>query len=45
MALLERLNEEIKKKTAPFEEKKVLFHQDCALYHVSHINQNDGNIA
>jgi hypothetical protein len=28
--LLERLNDEIKKKTATFEEKKVLFHQDNA---------------
>jgi hypothetical protein len=42
MALLERLNDEINKKTAPFEEKKVLFHQDtvctvslCALCHKS----------
>jgi [histone H3]-lysine36 N-dimethyltransferase SETMAR len=35
MALLERLNNEIKKKTAPFEEKKVLFHQDNAPCHKS----------
>jgi hypothetical protein len=35
MVLLERLNDEIKKKTAPFEEKKVLFHQENALCHIS----------
>jgi hypothetical protein len=35
MALLERLNDEIKKKTAPFEAKKVLFHHDNALCYKS----------
>jgi [histone H3]-lysine36 N-dimethyltransferase SETMAR len=35
MALLERLNDEIKKKTAPFEKNKVLFHQENALCHIS----------
>jgi hypothetical protein len=35
MVLLECLNDEIKKKTAPLEEKKVLFHQENALCHIS----------
>jgi [histone H3]-lysine36 N-dimethyltransferase SETMAR len=35
MALLERLNDEIKKKTVSFEEKKVLFHQENAPCHKS----------
>jgi [histone H3]-lysine36 N-dimethyltransferase SETMAR len=35
MALLEHLNDEIKKKTAQFEEKKVLYRQDNALCHKS----------
>jgi 5S rRNA maturation endonuclease (ribonuclease M5) len=39
MALLEHLNDEIKKKTAPFEKKSA---RKCT---VSHINQNDGKIA
>jgi hypothetical protein len=35
MALLERLNDEIKKKTAHLKKKKLLFHQDNALCHRS----------
>jgi hypothetical protein len=33
MALLEHLNDEIKKKNGPIRRKKVLFHQDNALCH------------
>jgi [histone H3]-lysine36 N-dimethyltransferase SETMAR len=35
IALLERLNDEIKKKRSHLKKKKVLFHQDNALYHKS----------
>jgi [histone H3]-lysine36 N-dimethyltransferase SETMAR len=35
MALLERLNDQIKKKRPHLKEKKVLFHQDSALCHKS----------
>jgi hypothetical protein len=35
LALLERLNDEIKKKRPHLKEKKVLFHQDNALCHKS----------
>jgi hypothetical protein len=41
IALLERLNDEIKKKCPHFKKKKMLLYQDT----VSQINQNYGKIA
>jgi hypothetical protein len=42
IALLERLNDEIKIKQPYLKKKNVMFHQECI---VSQINQNDGKIA
>jgi hypothetical protein len=43
IALLERLNDEIKKKRPHLKKKKVLFHQENATCHKN--NQNDSKIA
>jgi hypothetical protein len=42
MALLERLNDEIKKKMAHLKTKSAVSSKKCTL---SHINQNNGKIA